>query len=58
MAQFHFQYSNLVMMIFKQIVILGLIIVAFNFDMDSSRQSIIPQMLLPAMMKPTEVKTT
>jgi len=57
MAQFHFQYSNLVMMIFKQIVILALIIVAFNFDMDTTRQSIIPPMLLPAMIK-SEVKTS
>jgi hypothetical protein len=51
MAAFQFQYSNLVMMIFKQIVILGLIVMAFNFDMDSSRQSIIPNFLLPATVK-------
>jgi hypothetical protein len=51
MAAFQFQYSNLVMMIFKQIVILALIVMAFNFDMDSTRTNIIPNFLLPARVK-------
>jgi len=52
MAAFNFQYSNLIMMIFKQIVILALIVMAFQFDPDSTRTTFFPTILLPTTISP------
>jgi len=41
MVAFTYQYSDLVMLIFKQVAIIGLIIIAFNFGTDE-RDSIDP----------------
>jgi hypothetical protein len=53
MAAFQYQYSDLVMMIFKQIIVLALIIIAFSFGLDTSRNSILPPDLLPKISVPT-----
>jgi hypothetical protein len=47
MAAFQFQHSNLVMMIFKQVVIAALIIMAFTVEMNPLRNSILPSFLIP-----------
>jgi len=54
MDQFQYSYSNLVLMVFRQIVIVALIVLAFNFQ-DVSRLSILPTVMMEAVVgtKPT-----
>jgi hypothetical protein len=52
MDQFQYSYSNLVLMVFRQIVIVALIVLAFNFQ-DVSRLSILPTVMMEAVVSPT-----
>jgi hypothetical protein len=54
MAAFQFQYTNLIMMIFKQLVILSLIVMAFQFEPDSTRTSFFPTILMPTTITPAK----
>jgi hypothetical protein len=49
MDQFQYSYSNLVLMVFRQIVIIALIVIAFNFE-DVSRLSIMPTVMMEAVV--------
>jgi hypothetical protein len=54
MAVFNYQYSNLVMMIYKQALIVILIIMAFMVDPDFMRKSIHPIFMIEGAIEPRD----
>jgi hypothetical protein len=56
MAAFNFQYSNLVLMIFKQVVIAALILMAFTVDITPTRNSILPNFMIPGAVNSDPTK--
>jgi len=57
MAVFSYQYSNLVMMIYKQALIAILIVMAFMVDPNFMRNSIHPIFMVEGAIEPREAST-
>jgi hypothetical protein len=55
MPAFSYQWSNLVMMIFKQIIIAILIIMMFVVDLNPIRETIHPMFSLPGAVLPRAI---
>ena len=55
MPAFNYQWSNLVMMIFKQVVIALLIIMMFVVDLNPIRETIHPLFSLPGAVLPRAI---
>jgi len=57
MAVFSYQYSNLVMMIYKQALIAILIVMAFMVDPNFMRNSIHPIFMIEGAVEPRDAST-